>query len=118
MKRVVTLRPGARGTKSLSSQFGNALVYVRYRYDSHALRRIKTIELIVDEVPWVPRRVRASSVWVHLPFDDQALRHEVADAGGRWDAERRLWELPYPQAARLGLASRIVDVADVPLEVA
>jgi hypothetical protein len=40
------LKPGQLGTKSLVEQFGDALVCVRYRYDSVSRSRIKTVELI------------------------------------------------------------------------
>jgi hypothetical protein len=56
MPNLVTLRPGARGTIRLVHQYGDQLLFVRYRYNTDSGMRYKTIELIVDEQPWVPRR--------------------------------------------------------------
>lgn len=107
MKRTVTLRPGARGTKTLHAQFGAELMYVRYRYDAGIQKRLKTIELVVDEKHWLPRQIREMPVWVNLAFDERDLRREVARLGGRWDPDRRLWELRFGDAERLGLEARI-----------
>ena len=52
MQTRVTLRPGEKGTKALVEEHGDRLVCVRYRYDATARVRYKTVELIVDQVPW------------------------------------------------------------------
>jgi len=39
------LKPGQKGTKALSEQYGDALICVRYRYDEVSRTRIKTVEL-------------------------------------------------------------------------
>jgi hypothetical protein len=44
-----TLAPGQNGTKRLLRQYGDQLVCVRYRYDKLRGKRLKTIELIIDE---------------------------------------------------------------------
>ncbi len=49
-----TLRPGANGTKTLKSLYGDRLLFVRYRYDRKTQKRYKTIEIIVEEKPWKP----------------------------------------------------------------
>ncbi len=54
MSSRVTLPPGRNGTKKLLRQYGDRLLRVRYRYDSVTRRRLTTVELIVDEVPWEP----------------------------------------------------------------
>ncbi len=54
MSSRVTLPPGRNGTKKLLRQYGDRLLRVRYRYDSETRRRLTTVELIVDEVPWEP----------------------------------------------------------------
>ncbi|MEM7281968.1 MAG: hypothetical protein AAF438_10115 [Pseudomonadota bacterium] len=51
-----TLKPGANGTKTLQSLYGDRLLFVRYRYDKETRTRYKTIELIVDERPWRPAK--------------------------------------------------------------
>lgn len=58
MSARVTLIPGRNGTKKLLRQYGDRLLRVRYRYDSTTGRRQKTVELLVEEVPWTPGRPR------------------------------------------------------------
>ncbi|MGA8050102.1 MAG: hypothetical protein WCA09_07985 [Burkholderiales bacterium] len=55
METRLTLRPGQHGTRKLVARFGERLVRVRYLYDAEAGRRLKTVELIVESVPWTPR---------------------------------------------------------------
>jgi hypothetical protein len=55
MRTRLTLKPGERGSKRLLSRFGDRLVCVRYRYDATARKRLKTVELIVDEADREPR---------------------------------------------------------------
>lgn len=50
----LTLAPGQNGTKKLVEKYGSRLVCVRFRYDEQRQRRYKTIELIVEDAPWVP----------------------------------------------------------------
>ncbi|MGH7960735.1 MAG: hypothetical protein ACRERD_02775, partial [Candidatus Binatia bacterium] len=49
-----TMQPGQRGAKKLSSQYGERLVCVRYRYDEQQKKRFKTVELFVEECAWEP----------------------------------------------------------------
>lgn len=58
MSARVTLIPGRNGTKKLLRQYGDRLLRVRYRYDSTTGRRQKTVELLVEDVPWIPARRR------------------------------------------------------------
>ena len=52
IKRVV--KPGQAGTKKLMERYGENLVCVRYRYDEGKKRMFKTIELIIENMPWQP----------------------------------------------------------------
>ena len=54
METRVTLRPGEKGTKALVAEHGQRLICVRYRYDPNARMRYKTVELVVEQVPWEP----------------------------------------------------------------
>ena len=54
MKTRRKLLPGQAGTKKLLQKYGNNLDCVRYRYDEKQKRRVTTVEIIVDEVPWQP----------------------------------------------------------------
>ncbi|MEO8164804.1 MAG: hypothetical protein ABI619_05350 [Betaproteobacteria bacterium] len=100
MEARVTLRPGQRGTKKLVQRFGDRLICVRYRYDVSRRKRFTTVELIVDEAPWQPLTPSGrpagnppERVGVRVGYNEQALREQVKAAGGRWDADRRLWQL-------------------------
>jgi hypothetical protein len=111
MKARLTLKPGQRGTKKLLDEYGDRLLYVRYRYDPLLKRRIKTVELIVEEVPWAPnlgRLSRETIVGVRIAAREVSLRRQVKQAGGQWNPERKLWELPYHQVVTLGLEERMV----------
>lgn len=107
-----TLRPGQCSTRRLVERYGDRLVCVRYRYDPRAGRRYKTVELIVDEGSWTPPgdRQPGEPVFVRVGYREEALREHVKAAGGRWDPHRKLWVLPYVEAAALGLEQRIVEV--------
>jgi len=83
---------------------------VRYRYDATQQRRLKTVELIVEEVPWHPERAArkcAGMVGVRVEFREVSLQQQVKLAGGRWNPARRVWELRRDQVLKLGLKDRI-----------
>jgi hypothetical protein len=54
MRTGLSLRPGQGGTKRLLAQYGERLVCVRYRYDEKREKRLKTVEIIVEESDWDP----------------------------------------------------------------
>lgn len=107
MRTGSTLKPGARGTKKLCARYGDRLVCVRYRYDLQRRRRLKTVELIVDETDWEPRP--EVQVFVRIAYGEEQARRRVKWHGARWHPERRLWSLPYGTAKRLRLEHRIVE---------
>jgi hypothetical protein len=110
VRAQVALQPGQKGTKKLCDQYGDLLSCVRYRYDAARQRRLKTVELIVEEVPWHPEgtaRKGAEMVGVHVEFREVSLQQQVKRAGGRWNPARRVWELRRDQALKLGLKERI-----------
>jgi hypothetical protein len=109
MRTGLNLKPGEKGTKRLVDQFGDRLVCVRYRYDEEQKKRFKTVELIVDEIPWELRSVRGSDqiVGVEVKWGEAELAGRVKQAGGQWNRARRVWELRYDCAVELGLEDRI-----------
>ncbi|MGD0174242.1 MAG: hypothetical protein ABSC61_07400 [Anaerolineales bacterium] len=110
MKTRLILQPGSRGTRKLLARYGKRMVCVRYRYDERLKRRYKTVELIVDEVPWEPKPPRGGKlVNVGIRFEEAALRGRIKAAGGRWDGRKQSWRLRYEKAVELGLKNRIVD---------
>lgn len=111
MKTRLTLRPGQNGTKKLVAKYGRKLVAVRYRYDPAYKIRLKTVELIEEELPWDPvrnGRKLHELVLLRLNYHEDDLRQSVKAAGGIWLPERKLWQLSYRLACAMGLESRIV----------
>jgi hypothetical protein len=114
METRLSLAPGQNGTKKLLARFGERLVRVRYRYDARRKLRIKTVELIVETVPWVPRQ--KSPPWkpdekagVRIAFGETDLRRQVKAAGGVWRADRKLWEIDWGTVLALGLRERVAE---------
>lgn len=106
-----TLQPGQKGTKRLQEQYGDQLICVRYRYDKLRGRRLKTVELIVDEQPWVPGvKIPAErQVAVRINYNEHDLRQRIKQAGGYWDADKLVWRLNFGKVLALGLEYRLVD---------
>jgi serine kinase of HPr protein (carbohydrate metabolism regulator) len=87
----LTLRPGQPGTRKLVERYGERLVRVRYVYDAAAGRRLKTVELVVQSVPWKPcarkrRRQDDDVVYVRIAYHETDLRERA----------KRLGETIYP----------------------
>jgi len=101
---VSSFRPGQRGTKRLLRDWGHRLVCVRYRYNPHLNRRIKTAEIVMDEAPWRHKKGADVGVWIQSWEND--LRHAIVAAGGKWDRSLGVWILARKQAERLGLDER------------
>jgi hypothetical protein len=118
MQTRLKLLPGQRGTKKLIQTYGDQLVCVRYRYDEERKKRYKTVELIVDEIPWVTNnrrtklKVPASSdkiVSVRVGYGERDIRNRIKEAGGKWNSTEKVWSLPYRKAVEFGLEKRIVS---------
>lgn len=113
MKTRLTLKPGQNGTKKLQLKYGGRLLAVRYRYDEQRRVRLKTVELIEEELPWIPSlpsgRDPNERVFVRLHWEEVELRLAVKNAGGRWHQERKLWELRLSDVYGMGLDQRMVE---------
>ena len=91
METRLTLRPGDKGTRKLVERFGERLLRVRYIYDSENARRLKTVELVVQSVPWKPhgraaRRRDEDIVPVRIAWHETELRERAKRSvrcGGR-----------------------------------
>lgn len=97
MKSRLNLKPGQKGTKRLTERYGEKLLYVRYRYDEVRGVRLKTVELVVEEIPWAPTvRLRDGDlVPVAVEYAEKELREQVKAVGGKWDPSVKLWHVPY-----------------------
>jgi hypothetical protein len=81
-------------------------------YDPAKSVMMKTVELLVEQKPWNPRKRKiAYNRKVHLQIDygEVQLGRLVKAAGGYWNKEKGYWELPYREAVSLGLDNRIMN---------
>lgn len=117
MSNLVTLRPGARGTIQLVCQYGEALLFVRYRYLTSIRRRYKTVELIIDDRPWIPRNAPLEWLSLYIGDDDIETMHCIETHGGKWDEIRGVWLLPGYKVHQLGLEECVIPDAPFPDDV-
>ncbi len=100
-----------KGTKRLVEQYGDKLVCVRYRHDYERQRRIKTIELIIDESPLsnnLSKIPMNKIMQLRVKYGEVDIGRLIKSAGGRWNRKQGIWELPYGKVIALGLENRIV----------
>ena len=112
METRLTLRPGQSGTKKLVARYGERLLRVRYLYDEKMGRRLKTVELVIDSVPWrprerKPRRRDDEIVAVRIAYHEADLRERAKRLGALWRPAQKLWEISWLDAKRLGIADRV-----------
>jgi len=114
METRLTLRPGQPGTRKLVEKYGERLVRVRYVYDAAAGRRLKTVELVIETVPWKPnarkrRREDDDVVYVRIAYHEAELRERAKRLGAIWRQPQKLWEITFRDSKRLGIEDRIVE---------
>ena len=114
METRLTLRPGMPGTKKLLARYGERLICVRYLVDKERGRRLKTIELVIEETPWSgpssrSRRDGNEIVAVRIDWKETELRIAVKRAGGIWRPRHRLWEVSREAVRMLGFGHRVVE---------
>jgi hypothetical protein len=117
LRTRLTLRPGQPGTRKLVDQYGERVICVRYRYDSATRKRYKTVELIVEEVEWIPRprpRNATDIVHIRLRYSEEVIRNSVKLFGGNWHPPTRTWRIAYGATVALHLTDRIVSIDESP----
>jgi len=110
----LTRRPGQPGTKKFVERYGERLVCVRYRYDAATNSRHKTVELIVETVPWAargrrPRKRDEEMVAVRIGYAETELRERAKRLGALWRPNHKLWEMRWLDAKNLGIADRVAN---------
>src|SRR5438105_3279333 len=116
MRIGLNIKAGRSGTKKLVAQYGERLLCVRYRYDEKRKKRFKTIELIVEEMDWEPPRKPFKDdeiVAVQIDYEEKALQNKVRQAGGAWNRARKVWQMRYDRALKLGLNGRIRKIESI-----
>lgn len=107
MEITKTIQPGDMGSKQLFEEYGEKLVCVRYRIDRNLKRRYKTIELIVEEKPYLSNQ-QQPMVWVKIGFNETELRQKIKHAGAKWLVEEKVWEMSHEIAKKMKLTKRII----------
>ena len=108
MPNLVTLRPGARGTIQRVRKYGEKVMFVRYRYIAPIQTRYKTVELIIDERPWIPQNTPVEFLSLYIEEEEEDVKHCILTHGGRWDEDRQLWLLPTYKVHMLGMEHRVI----------
>ena len=111
MKTIKVIQPGEPGTKKLAQRYGNKLICVRYRHDPLNGRKLKTIELVIEE-----HECQANSekipmnkiMHIKIAFEETQLRNRVKGMGGRWNPNLKAWQLPYGIVLKMKLEERII----------
>ncbi len=73
--------------------------------------KLKTVEIIVEEKPWDIDKDRIPAnklVGVKVNYGEIHMGEMVRATRGRWNRERKLWELRSSQVIALDLESRIL----------
>lgn len=92
------LNAGQPGTKKLVEKYGEDLVCVRYRYDTEKNEVVKTVELVIERKSWQKQDQRIPDnkiMQLQIAYEETHLRRLVKAAGGRWNRQRKVWEIPY-----------------------
>jgi hypothetical protein len=113
MKKAVTYRrilAGQPGTKRMVEKYGEKLLYIRYKYDSEKRVKYKTVELIEESGIYegkLSRKKAEQIVEIKVEYEEEELRTQVKAAGGKWNPEKKVWEIKYKEVKKLGLEERI-----------
>ena len=105
------LKPGQYGTKALVKKYGDALVCVRYRYDTAGTFRVKTVELVEEkkELKAPQQKISDDSmVPVRIAYGEQELMKMAKAVKGRWDPDVKLWYVQYGRIKGTELEQRIL----------
>jgi hypothetical protein len=112
MTVTTKLRPGKKGTKKLLTEYGDALLCVRYRYDVQSRTCLKTVELIIEKKPWTPPAHRFKDdmlVPVHIGYGDKTLREKAKAAQGKWNPKTRAWYIQFGKIKNTELEKFIIS---------
>jgi hypothetical protein len=110
MKAFAHLKPGQKGTRRLTEEYGERLLCVRYRFDALRGVKLKTVELIVAETPLTRPRFRDDDlVSLAIAYDETELRQLLRRLHARWDPQRKVWFALYGRVRGTALEARIAE---------
>ena len=107
------LNPGQPGAQRLLTRYASRLLCVHDHCDPARQTSVKTLETVVEESDRKPRprRLKAEQlVALRIGWKEDALPQQVRQAGGRWNARRRLWEIRDDKTLALGPEDRIEEM--------
>ena len=92
-------------------KYGDDLVCVRYRADPENKRKLKTVEVVIEQ-SFIPGNYEAlpldKLISIRIEIKEGELRKKVRAAGGRWNRSKKVWELAYIEVLKLKLLDRII----------
>jgi hypothetical protein len=104
-----TIKAGKRGTMKFIRKFGSDLVNVRYYYDLKKKKKITTVELLIWEKEWIPKKFNPKKpVKLRIDWGEKELAKKVKENGGKWNKELKVWIIPFGKVKEMKLQSRIV----------
>ena len=68
--------------------------------------------VFTEDEPWqyTPKKTAQNKILnLHIDYDETYFRKLVKAAGGRWNPQKRSWQLAYKDIIELGLTDRIID---------
>ena len=111
-----TIYPGQAGSKKWMQKYGDDLLCIRYKYDAENREKIKTVELLAEKQEWRIEKRKIphnKTVRLKVAYGEKNIGRLVRAAGGTWNREERVWELPYGEVLALDLVDRIVESKSV-----
>jgi hypothetical protein len=106
-----TIKAGEYGTKKYVNEYGKNLVNVRYYYDIKKKRKITTVELIMWEKEWIPKKINPRKlVKLRIERKERELQKRVKNNGGKWDEDKKVWIIPFGKVREMQLERRIVGI--------
>jgi len=89
--------------------YGPDLLCVRYRYDHESGEKCKTVELIIDRGEMKKGRIHGNKkVNLKIEYTEINYRRAIKKAGGKWNKDKKVWQLPFRNVVTLNLTHRII----------
>jgi hypothetical protein len=113
----LSIKPGRSGTRKLVEQDGERLIWVHYRYDEEKKKRDKTVELIIEETSWTPKKKPPANeiISIRVEVKEKELQSRIKREGGRWNPHERVWKMRDDAAVKPGLKPRIISTESISL---
>ena len=111
IKTLRVLQKHQEGAKNLSNKYGDLFVCARYKIDYQRRKKLKTVELIIDEKNWTPKNddpYLNQIVKVRIAYGEIKMSSSVKRYGGVWNKEKKVWEVPLKAVFDLNIEDRLI----------